>query len=42
VAIARSNSPAANHAAEPVVIYDLQRDGAFGLPQAATPSGGKQ
>ena len=29
VAIARRNDPAANRAAEAVVIYDLQRDGAF-------------
>ncbi|MCP3962061.1 MAG: hypothetical protein GY719_29820 [bacterium] len=29
VAIARANDPAANHAAEAIVIYDLQRDGAF-------------
>jgi tetratricopeptide (TPR) repeat protein len=32
VAIARRNDPAANHAAEAVVIYDLQRPGAFELP----------
>jgi tetratricopeptide (TPR) repeat protein len=29
VAIARSNDPAADHAAEAIVIYDLQRDGAY-------------
>jgi len=34
VAAARIQYPAANHAAEPVVIYDLQRDGAFELPDA--------
>jgi tetratricopeptide (TPR) repeat protein len=32
IAIARMNDPAANQAAEAVVIYDLQREGAFGLP----------
>lgn len=32
VAQARLRYPAANHAAEGVVIYDLQRAGAFGLP----------
>jgi len=31
MAIARKNDPAADHAAEAVVIYDLQRPGAFGL-----------
>ncbi|MGA1467630.1 MAG: hypothetical protein ACO38V_08320, partial [Phycisphaerales bacterium] len=36
VALARQRYPAANHAAEPVVVYDLQREGAFGL-EAATP-----
>jgi tetratricopeptide (TPR) repeat protein len=35
VALARRADPAANHAAEDVVIYDLQRPGAFGLPAAA-------
>ena len=34
VAAARIRYPAANHAAEPVVIYDLQRDGAFELSHA--------
>ena len=29
VAIARANDPAANHAAEAIVIYDLHRDGAY-------------
>lgn len=32
IAIARRNDPAANHAAEAIVIYDLQRPGAYGLP----------
>ncbi len=32
VAAARIGYPAANHAAEAVVIYDLQRDGAYELP----------
>lgn len=35
VALARRRDPAANHAAEAVVIYDLQRPGAFGLPRGA-------
>jgi tetratricopeptide (TPR) repeat protein len=35
VALARRANPAANHAAEDVVVYDLQRPGAFGLPAAA-------
>jgi hypothetical protein len=30
-ALARGRYPAANHAAEDVVIYDLQRPGTFGL-----------
>ena len=34
VALARQRYPAANHAAEAVVIHDLQREGAFGLPAA--------
>jgi Flp pilus assembly protein TadD len=42
VAIARRNDAAANHAAEAVVIYDLQRAGALGLPDARTATGGKQ
>lgn len=33
VAKARQKYPAANHAAEDIVIYDLQRDGAFELPK---------
>ena len=32
VALARARDPAANHAAEAVVVYDLQRTGAYGLP----------
>ncbi|MCA9751414.1 MAG: tetratricopeptide repeat protein [Gemmatimonadetes bacterium] len=32
IAAARIRYPAANHAAEAVVIYDLQRDGAYDLP----------
>jgi tetratricopeptide (TPR) repeat protein len=32
VALARQRYPAANAAAEPVVIFDLNRDGAYGLP----------
>jgi tetratricopeptide (TPR) repeat protein len=35
VALARRANPAANHAAEDVVIYDLQRPGAYGLGAAA-------
>lgn len=31
----RRRNPAADHAAEAVVIYGLQREGAYGLPQAA-------
>ena len=34
IAAARRRDPAANHAAEAIVIYDLQRPGAFGLPAA--------
>ena len=33
VAHARQQYPAANHAAEAIVIYDLQRAGAWGLPE---------
>jgi tetratricopeptide (TPR) repeat protein len=32
IAIARRANPAADHAAEAIVIYDLQRPGAYGLP----------
>lgn len=39
IAVARMKNPAANHAAEAVVIYDLQRPGAFGLPEAAAAKG---
>jgi hypothetical protein len=35
IAAARRRYPAANHAAEPVVIYDLRRPGAYGLPAEA-------
>jgi tetratricopeptide (TPR) repeat protein len=34
VNLARERDPAANHAAQAVVIYDLQRTGAFELPEA--------
>lgn len=43
VSIHRAANPAANHAAESVVIYDLQRPGAYELastPPAAGPAGG--
>jgi hypothetical protein len=35
IAIARAADPAANHAAEAIVIYDLQRSGAYELPVEA-------
>ena len=35
VTAARLRYPAANHAAEAIVIYDLQRPGAYGLPGAS-------
>ncbi len=35
VAAARRANPAADHAAEAVVIYDLQRPGAYGLPDGS-------
>ena len=42
---ARARYPAANHAAEAVVIYDLQRPGAYGLPEqesrGSTKEGGR-
>lgn len=38
IAIARMKDPAANHAAEAIVIYDLQRPGAFELPAAVASS----
>ena len=34
VATHRRTNPAADHAAEPVAIYDLQRPQAYGLPAA--------
>ena len=40
ISTARMNDPAANHAAEQIVIYDLQREGAFELP--SLPSFAKQ
>ncbi|MCB9853505.1 MAG: tetratricopeptide repeat protein [Phycisphaerales bacterium] len=36
IAAARMKYPAANHAAEAVAIYDLHREGAYGLEPAAT------
>jgi tetratricopeptide (TPR) repeat protein len=42
VSIARRNDAAADQAAEAVVIYDLQREGAFGLADARPAAGGKQ
>jgi len=44
IAIARAADPAADHAADAIVIYDLQRPGAYGLPgtggpPAAVPAG---
>ncbi len=36
----RAENPAADHAAEAIVIYDLGRDGAYELPPAATSEGG--
>jgi tetratricopeptide (TPR) repeat protein len=35
VALHRRHNPAADHAAEPVAIYDLQRPGAYGLAAPA-------
>ncbi|MFV2070869.1 MAG: hypothetical protein ACC645_28215, partial [Pirellulales bacterium] len=37
VAAAREKYPAADHAAEAVVIYDLHRDGAPELPRSSAP-----
>jgi tetratricopeptide (TPR) repeat protein len=34
IAIARRNNPAADHAAQSIVIYNLQRPGAYGMPPA--------
>jgi len=39
VTIARQRYPAANHAAEAIVLYDLQRPGAFGLAEASASTG---
>ncbi|HAB99308.1 MAG TPA: hypothetical protein DCE71_05755 [Parachlamydiales bacterium] len=39
VTIARQRYPAANHAAEAIVLHDLQRPGAFGLAEAAAATG---
>jgi tetratricopeptide (TPR) repeat protein len=39
VSLHRSRNPAANHAAEPVAIYDLRRPGAFGLAAAGQGGG---
>ncbi len=39
VQLARQRYPAANHAAEAIVIYDLQRPGAYGLPASAAEAG---
>lgn len=38
VAAARRRYPAADRAAEPVVVYDLRRDGAYGLPSTPPPA----
>ena len=38
LAIARRNNPAADHAADPVVIYDLHREGRQSHPQAVSTS----
>jgi tetratricopeptide (TPR) repeat protein len=38
IAVARMNNPAANHAAEAIVIYDLQRPGAHELPSTTVAS----
>jgi tetratricopeptide (TPR) repeat protein len=40
IARARLDNPAANHAAEAVVIYDLQRSGTYGLPADEATSDG--
>ena len=34
IVLARQKDPAADHAANDVVIHDLQRDGAYGLPRS--------
>jgi tetratricopeptide (TPR) repeat protein len=41
VAAARRRYPAANHAAEAVVVHDLQREGAFELPADVSVRGGQ-
>jgi len=41
IALHRSHNPAANHAAEAIVIYDLQRTGAYGLPLGEPAAGPK-
>jgi len=42
IAAARLRDPAANHAAQPVVIYDLQRAGAYELPQPVADVAGRR
>jgi len=42
VTLHRRRNPAADHAAEPVAVYDLQRVGAYGLPPAAHYAGGQR
>ena len=37
IAIARRRDPAGDHAAQAIVIYPLQRDGAFELPPQSAP-----
>ncbi|HYO14861.1 MAG TPA: hypothetical protein VE685_16835, partial [Thermoanaerobaculia bacterium] len=37
ILIARNRNPAANHAAEAIVIYDLHRPGAYGMEPEAPP-----
>ena len=41
VATHRRRNPAADHAAEPVAVYDLQRPQAYGLPAPAQYAGGR-
>jgi tetratricopeptide (TPR) repeat protein len=41
IALHRARNPAANHAAQSIVIYNLQRDGAFELPMNDKSSPGK-
>ncbi len=40
VSAARRRDPAADHAAQSIVIYDLQRPGAYGLPPKSAPLAG--